>query len=225
MTYLSTRHDYLQNWTYIRTDRHEFRQIYNRGPDGRLRSEEPFYLRMEEVENRLGTANGVQIRAEAWVTDYFYNNTQRGFCETRVINQTLSLRFVGSDPMVFKPGMPLEAQIAVRYHDQVALSKDKLEKSSLLVQTIATLESGQKVALPDVRVPSKIHGLSAFQVCKDSAASSGSQLTLLSSRTSTDCATTDRLTATRRSATATTRGRLTRRPSSPTTPRRTRSSS
>ena len=120
---------------------------------------------MEEVENRLGTANGVQIRAEAWVTDYFYNNTQRGFCETRVINQTLSLRFVGSDPMVFKPGMPLEAQIAVRYHDQVALSKDKLEKSSLLVQTIATLESGQKVALPDIRVPSKIHGLSAFQVC------------------------------------------------------------
>ena len=66
----------LQNWTYIRTDRHEFRQIYDRGPDGRLRSEEPFYLRMDEIEDRLGTANGVQIRAEAWVTDYFYNNTQ-----------------------------------------------------------------------------------------------------------------------------------------------------
>ena len=47
---------------------------------------------------------------------------QRGFCESRVINQTLSLRFVGSDPMVFKPGMPLEAQIAVRYHDQVIMS-------------------------------------------------------------------------------------------------------
>ncbi len=51
--------------------------------------------------------------------EYFYNNTQRGFCETRIINQTLSLRFVGSDPMVFKPGMPFEAQVAVRYHDQV----------------------------------------------------------------------------------------------------------
>ena len=31
---------------------------------------------MDEIEDRLGTANGVQIRAEAWVTDYFYNNTQ-----------------------------------------------------------------------------------------------------------------------------------------------------
>ena len=38
---------------------------------------------------------------------------------SRIINQTLSLRFVGSNPMVFKPGMPFEAQITVRYHDQV----------------------------------------------------------------------------------------------------------
>ena len=84
-----------------------------------------------------------------------------------MINQTLSLRFVGSDPMVFKPGMPLEAQIAVRYHDQVALSKDKLEKSSLWIQSVATLKNGQKVDLPDIRVPSKIDGLSAFQVRND----------------------------------------------------------
>ena len=95
------------------------------------------------------------------------NSLQRGFCESRVINQTLSLRFVGSDPMVFKPGMPLEAQIAVRYHDQVALSKEKLEKSSLWIQSLATLENGQKIDLPDIRIPSKIHGLSAFQVSSE----------------------------------------------------------
>ena len=67
-----------------------------------------------------------QVRAEAWVNEFFYNNTQRGFCETRIINQTLSLRFVGTNPMVFKPGMPFEAQIAVRYHDQVALTQEQL---------------------------------------------------------------------------------------------------
>ena len=44
---------------------------------------------------------------------------QKGFCETRIINQTLSLFFVGSKPLIFKPGMPFDAQIAVRYHDQV----------------------------------------------------------------------------------------------------------
>ena len=33
-----------------------------------------------------------QVRAEAYVTDYFYNNTQKGWCETRIINNTLDLR-------------------------------------------------------------------------------------------------------------------------------------
>ena len=74
---------------------------------------------MSEIERELGTVHGVQVRAEAWVNEFFYNNTQRGFCETRIINQTLSLFFVGSKPLVFKPGMPFDAQIAVRYHDQV----------------------------------------------------------------------------------------------------------
>ena len=49
----------------------------------------------------------------------FYALLQKGFCETRIIDQELSLFFVGSKPMIFKPGMPFEAQIAVRYHDQV----------------------------------------------------------------------------------------------------------
>jgi hypothetical protein len=147
-----------QNWTYIRSDRREFRQIYDR-------SGEPFYLFMTEIEEQLGTVHGVQIRAEAWVTEFFYNNTQRGFCETRVINQTLSLRFVGSDPMVFKPGMLLEAQIAVRYHDQVALTKEKLETSTLLIQTTAKLKNGQTQVLEEIKVPRKIEdGFSQFQV-------------------------------------------------------------
>lgn len=144
-----------QNWTYIRSDRREFRQIYER--------EDPFYLYMSEIEDELGTVHGVQIRAEAWATDYFYNNTQRGFCETRVINQTLSLRFVGSNPMVFKPGMPFEAQIAVRYHDQVALTQEQLESSTLLIKTTAKLESGAVKELPEIKVPRKIEGFSQFQ--------------------------------------------------------------
>ncbi|TRY74425.1 hypothetical protein TCAL_00656 [Tigriopus californicus] len=144
-----------QNWTYIRSDRREFRQIYER--------EDPFYLYMSEIEAQLGSVHGVQVRAEAWLTEYFYNNTQRGFCETRIINQTLSLRFVGSNPLVFKPGMPFEGQIAVRYHDQVALATDKLESSTLLIKTTAKLENGQLVELPEVTVPQKLEGFSEFQ--------------------------------------------------------------
>lgn len=133
----------------------EFRQIHQR--------EIPFILAMSEIEREIGTVHGVQVRAEAWVKEFFYNNTQRGFCETRIINQTLSLRFVGSNPMVFKPGMPFEAQIAVRYHDQVALTQDQLESSTLLIQSTAKLETGEIVSLPDIKVPRKVEGFSPFQ--------------------------------------------------------------
>ena len=76
------------------------------------------------------------MRAEAFVTEYFYNNAQRGFCETRIINQTLSLRFLGNTPMVFKPGMLFEGAVAVRYHDQVALPDEVLRDSQLEIKVL-----------------------------------------------------------------------------------------
>ncbi len=60
--------------------------------------------------------------------------------------------------------MPLEAQIAVRYHDQVALTQEKLESSNLLIETHAKLQNGQTVRLPEIKVPRKVDGFSVFQV-------------------------------------------------------------
>ena len=56
---------------------------------------------------------GVQVLAEAFVTDFFYNNTQRGWSITRIIDPTLDIRyspyfykrFVGQGIQVFKPGI------------------------------------------------------------------------------------------------------------------------
>jgi hypothetical protein len=91
------------------------------------------------------------VRAEAFVTEYFYNNAQRGFCETRIINQTLSLRFLGNTPMVFKPGMLFEGAVAVRYHDQVALPDEVLRDSQLEIKVgfKCRLCYDDQVALPD----------------------------------------------------------------------------
>lgn len=36
---------------------------------------------------------GVQVLAEAFVTDFFYNNTQRGWSITRIIDPTLDIRY------------------------------------------------------------------------------------------------------------------------------------
>ncbi len=42
-----------QNWTYIRSDRREFRQIFER--------ERPFVLYMSEIADLLGTVHGIQV--------------------------------------------------------------------------------------------------------------------------------------------------------------------
>ena len=150
------------NWTYIRSDRYQFRQYYDRKrPDfGKLG--------LNEIQDKLGVSENVQVRAEAWITDFFYNNTQRGFCETRIINQTLSLKFIGTDPMVFKPGMPFEAQVAVRYSDQVGLTQDLLERSTLVITATATSgatfgSAGERRTLPEIKVPAKLKDISGFQ--------------------------------------------------------------
>ena len=55
----------------------------------------------------------MQIRLEAQFTEYFYNNTQHAFAETRLISQKLKLHFLGEPPFAFKPGMPYFGQVAV----------------------------------------------------------------------------------------------------------------
>ena len=145
-----------QNWTYIRTDpRYYFQGRKNNGP---------FYLQMSDVERIMGTVQGIQIRAEAFVKEFFYGNTQRGFCETRIINQTLSLSFVGNKPLAFKPGMPFEGAVAVRYHDQVALPTEVLKDSDLEIIIRAKKKEGSVVELQRIHVPKQLaEQFNAFQ--------------------------------------------------------------
>ena len=135
-----------QKWKYIRSEE----RYYDQRND---RTAQPFNLNMREVVRQIGSKNGIQIRAEAFVTEYFYNNTQGGFCETRVINQTISLRFVGNSPMVFKPGMLFEGALAVKYHDQVALPQEVLKDSTLEIQIQAKKKDGSVERLERIYVP------------------------------------------------------------------------
>ena len=137
-----------QRWKHILTQRRLF-ELRND------LSNLPFYLNMQRVETLVGSTNGIQVRAEAFVTEYFYNNTQGGFCETRVINQTISLRFVGNSPMVFKPGMLFEGALSVKYHDQVALPPEVLRDSTLEIRIRATRKDGNTFDLPGLKVPRK----------------------------------------------------------------------
>ena len=73
------------NWTYIFSER--------RIHQPHLKMSDLFYLPLSDVEARLGTLKGVEVRAEAFITEFFYNNTQRGFCESRIIDNVLEVKF------------------------------------------------------------------------------------------------------------------------------------
>ena len=75
----------VNNWTYITSEL---------WPHTAYTTEvtRTFRLTMSAIQEVMGTLQGVQVRAEAYVTDFWYNNTQKGWCETRIINNTLDLR-------------------------------------------------------------------------------------------------------------------------------------
>lgn len=88
-------------------------------------------LYLDEIREAMGTTEGIQIRIDADMREYFYNGTQHAFAESRIITKKLGIIFVGPQPMVFKPGMPLEGQVAVMYNDVVPLEEDTLAGSKL----------------------------------------------------------------------------------------------
>ena len=118
----------VNNWTYILSENSY--QIPVISDTARH-----FRIGMNQILQTMGKLQGIQVvvhithyktlkvafkvRAEVYIADFLYNNTQKAWCETRIINNTLDLTFVGSKPLVFKPGMPFDAQIAIRYADQV----------------------------------------------------------------------------------------------------------
>ena len=53
------------------------------------------------------------------MVEFFYNETQPAFAETRIITEKLHLDFLGSPPYVFKPGMPYRAHVSIMFEDQV----------------------------------------------------------------------------------------------------------
>ena len=56
------------------------------------------------------------------MNEFFYNDTLPAFGETRIIVEKVDLDFIGHPPFVFKPGMPFEGHLSVKFEDQVTTS-------------------------------------------------------------------------------------------------------
>ncbi|XP_043245415.1 CD109 antigen-like [Amphibalanus amphitrite] len=96
-----------------------------------------FRFSMEDLVARVPRIDGAQLKVVARMHEFFEGLNETGYCVSHVINSTVSLRFVGSQPMVFKPGMPFEGVMAVSYHDLQPLSAERLRGSSLTITSSA----------------------------------------------------------------------------------------
>ncbi len=101
-------------WRVIRTD---FRPFFWQSPF----NYEPFVLYLEEVSSALGSASGVLVRADATMTEFFYNKTEGAFADTWIVSPEVKLRFAGEAPFAFKPGMTFSSAVLVRAGCCVAL--------------------------------------------------------------------------------------------------------
>ena len=74
-----------------------------------------------------------EIVVHAEVGERFFDHKVSGYARTRIINSTLILRFLDTQPAVFKPGLPFETYIAVSFSDSVAFPSYLLPISSLYI--------------------------------------------------------------------------------------------
>ncbi|XP_055943633.1 CD109 antigen-like [Argiope bruennichi] len=85
-----------------------------------------------------------EIEVQATVGERFYDFTVFAYGRIRVVNSTITLRFLGTNPQVFKPGMPFKTHIAVSYSDLVSLPEEKLMSSNVIINPVAYTANGRR---------------------------------------------------------------------------------
>nr|BAR45623.1 macroglobulin complement-related 2 [Ammothea sp. RS-2014] len=101
-----------------------------------------FRFPISELRSLIYPLPGAEVEIRAKAMEYFTNITNTGYVRIRMINDTLSLRFLGTSPQIFKPGMQFVTYIAVSYFDQVALDPERLARSELTIVPDITGGSG-----------------------------------------------------------------------------------
>lgn len=112
---------------------------------------------LDDVRRALGGSipPGSLIRVQYDLTDQFLGETRRGYIETRVIRAHLKFQFAGTQPAVFKPGMPFHGHLYIMYDDNQPLEADKLAGASLRLRAIITTSNGGSRPLTEMLIPRK----------------------------------------------------------------------
>lgn len=76
-----------------------------------------FSFPMAEIARKMPVIDGSIVRVEAMVHESFMGINETGFSMARIINSSISVRFLGSQPYVFKPGMPFSASVSTYIYE------------------------------------------------------------------------------------------------------------
>lgn len=67
---------------------------------------------MAAIAQMMPVVDGSMVRVEAQVRESFMGINETGFSMAKIINSSISCRFLGSPPYIFKPGMPFSASVS-----------------------------------------------------------------------------------------------------------------
>lgn len=131
---------------YIEEYVHQFRAGYQ------------FKIPMSELKDLASpySLDKCEIEVKASIGERFLDIVVDGYARSRIINSSLSLKFLGVKPLVFKPGMTFTIYLAVTYHDLVKIPEEKLAASNV---TISFTTQGGSVGLNDLEMQPDENGM------------------------------------------------------------------
>lgn len=74
-----------------------------------------FRYPMSELAQLVPTLDGVEVIITASVGDPFLDEVIEGYSIARIFNSSLSVKFLGGTPQVFKPAMPFDVYVSNGY--------------------------------------------------------------------------------------------------------------
>lgn len=118
---------------------------------------------MDAIARKFPQTDGSMVRVEIAVHDSFMGITETGFSEAKIINSSISIRFLGSQPYIFKPGLPFSTSVSVcnefdKLQRNLAFIKTKIHKIHKYIKTkILILENYWYMIIEFLKVFIKIN--------------------------------------------------------------------
>ncbi|XP_066953727.1 LOW QUALITY PROTEIN: CD109 antigen-like [Macrobrachium rosenbergii] len=115
--------------------------------------EEDFSFPMSSLLSVVDQLEGAEVMVEAVFHDVFTWIRAEGNSRMRILSGRVHLEVVGTEPFVFRPGMPFHAVLSVRYADGEPIDPKSLSLSSVVITATVTTTKGTTLTLPQTIIP------------------------------------------------------------------------